>query len=178
MVGLPLLLTGSASVCSRKSWNSPMWTAPALGKFLSNEPHEIMTRHQIQKMQFEQAHLRDGVPVAAAGHNQRRNNGQGERNFHTHRRALSGMGLQVDGAPIFSILVLTTSMPMPLPETLVIFSAVERNRQSHLPARARRRYRMQRQTICQCRVIELSNGRSVSIGGGRKALLGEFRKAT
>ena len=59
----------------------------ALARLLGLEPH-----------QFEQAHLGNGVAIAAAGHDQRRNDGQGQRNLDPDRRASARRGLHVDGA--------------------------------------------------------------------------------
>ncbi len=62
----------------------------ALRHFVGLEPH-----------QFEQAHLGNGVTVAAAGHNQRRNDRQGQRNLYPNRRAPAESGLKVHRAADF-----------------------------------------------------------------------------
>ena len=43
----------------------------------------------LQPHKFEQAHLRYGVAIAAAGHHQRWDNGQGQGNLYPNRRALA-----------------------------------------------------------------------------------------
>jgi hypothetical protein len=79
------------------------------------EPHEL-----------EQAHLRDGVALAAGGDEQRRDDRERQRDLHLERGAAADDGLHVDRAADRSMFVFTTSMPTPRPEMLLTCSAVEK----------------------------------------------------
>ena len=80
-----------------------------------------------QAHQFQQADLRNRIAVAAAGHDQGRDDGQGQGNLHLERWCPRPAWTWTSTVPpIFSMLVFTTSMPTPRPETLVTFSAVEK----------------------------------------------------
>ncbi len=66
-----------------------------------NELDSLLRVFAVETNEFEQADLRDGVAVAAAGDDERGNDREGERDFHAHGRAGAGFGLHVDGAADF-----------------------------------------------------------------------------
>ena len=78
-----------------------------------------------QPNQFQQAHLRNHEPFAAACDYQARNDGQRERNPDLDGGAFAGRLKTSTTPPIFSMWDLTTSMPTPRPEILVTVCAVE-----------------------------------------------------
>ncbi len=81
----------------------------------------VSTSPSFEAHEFEQVDLRNGEALAAGRDHQGRNDGERQRNLDAQRgavaRACSAMSTV---PPIRSMLVLTTSMPTPRPETLVM----------------------------------------------------------
>ena len=76
--------------------------------------------------QLDDADLRDRETLGGAFDDERRDDGEGQRDLDDEGRPLPAALRISIVPPIFSILVRTTSMPTPRPETLVTWLAVEK----------------------------------------------------
>ena len=92
----------------------------AVTGFLALEPHEL-----------QQIGLRYRVALAGAHHDQRGHDREGQGNANLQGRSLTRAAVKSTLPPIRSILVLTTSMPTPRPETFVTLAAVENPGKKH-----------------------------------------------
>ena len=79
----------------------------------------VVVADRARPHQFDDADLRDGKALAAGFDDQRRDDRQGQRDLDGEMVPLPAVLFSSMVPPIFSMLVLTTSMPTPRPDTAV-----------------------------------------------------------